>query len=68
MRLLIADGFAQWQELDRRITGFDAEFTAFTREHEAAKRLLKITSVGVTIASALMRPWEMLKPSSVDEI
>ena len=54
MRLLIADGFAQWQELDRRIAGFDAEFAAFTREHEEAKRLTTIPSVGVIIASALI--------------
>jgi transposase len=54
MRLLIADGFAQWQELDRRIAGFDSEFAAFTRENEEAKRLTTIPGVGVMIASALI--------------
>ena len=53
MRLLIADGRAQWQELDRRIAVFDAEFAAFTKENEDAKRLATIPGVGVMIASAL---------------
>ena len=53
MRLLIADGRAQWQELDRRIAGFDAEFATFTKENEDAERLATIPGVGVMIASAL---------------
>lgn len=54
VHLLIADGLAQWQELDRRITVFDAEFAAFTKENEDAKRLTTIPGVGVMIASALI--------------
>ena len=54
MRLLIADGRAQWRELDRRIAVFDAEFAAFTKENEDANRLATIPGVGVTIASALI--------------
>ena len=54
VRLLIADSRAQWQELDRRIAVFDAEFAAFTKENEDAKRLATIPGVGVTIASALI--------------
>ena len=42
MRLLIADGRAQWRELDSRVAGFDAEFAAFTKENEDAKRLATI--------------------------
>lgn len=54
MRLLIADGRAQWQELDRRIAVFDAEFEAFMKESEDAKRLATIPGIGVMIASALI--------------
>jgi transposase len=54
MHLLIADGRAQWQELDRRIAVFDAEFAAFTKENEDAKRLTTIPGVGVMIASAMI--------------
>ena len=54
MHLLIADGRAQWQELDRRIAVFDAEFAAFSKENEDAKRLATIPGVGVMIASALI--------------
>lgn len=54
MRLLIEDIRAQWQELDKRIAVFDAEFAAFTKENEDARRLATIPGVGVTIASALI--------------
>jgi transposase len=54
MRLLIADGRAQWRELDRRTAVFDAEFAAFTKENEDAKRLATIPGVGIMIASALI--------------
>lgn len=54
IRTLIADMRAQWIELDRRIVGFDAEFVAFTKGSEGARRLVKIPGVGVTIASALI--------------
>lgn len=54
MLTLTADARAQWLELDRRIAAFDAEFTAFVKENENARRLATIPGVGVTIASALI--------------
>jgi len=54
MRVLIADIHLQWQELDRRIEIFDAEFMAFMKENDDARRLVTIPGVGVTIASALI--------------
>jgi transposase len=54
MRLLITDVRAQWRELDQRIAVFDAEFAAFAKENEDAKRLATIPGVGVMIASALI--------------
>ena len=54
MRVLIADIQLQWQELDRRIEIFDAEFMAFAKENDDARRLVTIPGVGVTIASALI--------------
>jgi len=54
MRVLIADIQLQWQELDRRIEIFDAEFVAFAKENDDARRLVTIPGVGVTIASALI--------------
>jgi len=54
MRVLIADIKLQWQELDRRIEIFDAEFMAFAKENDDARRLVTIPGVGVTIASALI--------------
>ena len=54
MLTLIADARTQWLELDRRIALFDAEFAAFVKENEDARRLATIPGVGVTIASALI--------------
>lgn len=54
MRILIADGQAQWRELDRRIAIFDAEFVTFAKDNEDARRLVTIPGVGVIIASALI--------------
>jgi len=54
MLTLVADARAQWLELDRRIAAFDAEFVAFVKENEDARRLVTIPGVGVTIASALI--------------
>lgn len=53
MRLLVSDVHAQWQELDKRIAVFDAEFVAFAKENADARRLTTIPGVGVMIASAL---------------
>jgi transposase len=54
MIILVADARAQWAELDRRISAFDAEFTRWTKENEHARRLATIPGVGPTIASALI--------------
>jgi len=54
MRILVADMRAQWQELDRRIAVFEAEFASFAKESEDARRLITIPGVGVMIATALI--------------
>src|SRR5262252_9963893 len=54
MIMLVTDARAQWAELDRRITAFDAEFVRWTRENEDARRLATVPGVGATIASALI--------------
>ena len=52
--MLVADIRAQWQELDRRIGEFDAEFVRWAKENEDARRLVTIPGVGVTISTALI--------------
>jgi hypothetical protein len=52
MRELIADIRAQWQDLDRRIGEFDAEFGRGAKENDDARRLVTIPGVGVTISTA----------------
>ena len=54
MITLVIDARAQWAELDRRISAFDAEFSRWTKENEDARRLTTIPGVGPTIASALI--------------
>jgi len=54
MRLLIHDMRAQWGELDRRITAFDAEFVAAARSDKTARRLVTIPGIGVLNATALI--------------
>jgi len=54
MRMLVADIRAQWQDLDRRIGEFDAEFVRWAKENEDARRLVTIPGVGVTISTALI--------------
>ena len=53
-RMLVADARAQWLDLDRRIASFDAEFVAFGKQDEDARRLATIPGVGALIASALI--------------
>jgi transposase len=53
MQILIADIRAQWQELDRRIAAFDAEFVAFAKEDQDARRLSTIPGIGALNATAL---------------
>lgn len=54
MRMLVADMQAQWQELDRRIAAFEAEFVFYARGCEDARRLTTIPGVGVMTATALI--------------
>jgi transposase len=51
---LICDMRTQWSELDRRIEEFNKEFAAFVKVDEAARLLVSIPGIGVTIASALI--------------
>ena len=51
---LIADARAQWEELDRRIAAFDAEFVSWAKENEVARRLTTIPGFGAMTASALV--------------
>jgi transposase len=54
MILLISDARAQWAELDRRITDFDAEFVCWAKENEEARRRTTIPGIGTIVASALV--------------
>src|SRR5271170_7758425 len=51
---LVADARAQWAELDRRISAFEAEFVRWVKENEEARRLTTIPGVGPIVASALV--------------
>lgn len=53
LRLLVEDLRAEWRELDRRITAFDAEFVRMAREDAAARRLATIPGIGPINATAL---------------
>lgn len=54
MHGLIEDMRAQWCELDRRIAELDKELAEWTRNDEAARRLMTIPGIGVLNASALI--------------
>lgn len=54
IRSLIEDMRAQWRELDQKIGAFDAEFVAFAKQNDEARRLTTIPGVGPIIASALV--------------
>lgn len=54
MIVLVADARAQWAELDRRISAFDAEFVCWVKENQEARRLTTIPGVGAIVASALV--------------
>jgi len=54
MIVLVADARAQWAELDRRISAFDAEFVRWVKENEEARRLITIPGIGAIVASALV--------------
>lgn len=54
MVFLLADMRARWEELDRRIAAFDAEFAAMARTDDRARRLTGIPGIGALNATALV--------------
>ena len=54
MAFLLEDMRARWQELDRRIAAFDAEFAAMARSDDRARRLTGIPGIGALNATALV--------------
>ena len=68
MIVLVADARAQWAELDRRISAFDAEFVCWVKENEEARRLTTIPGVGPIVASALSPPSVGRKASTAGAI
>ncbi|MGA8586046.1 MAG: hypothetical protein WB715_19825 [Roseiarcus sp.] len=51
MILLVGDARAQWAELDRRISAFDAEFVCWVKENEEAlRRGERFTAAGMPMA------------------
>ena len=54
MAFLLGDMGTRWDELDRRIAAFDAEFAAMARTDERARRLTGIPGIGALNATALV--------------
>lgn len=54
MAFLLGDMRTRWDELDRRIAAFDAEFAAMARTDERARRLTGIPGIGALNATALV--------------
>ncbi|GAA5204848.1 MULTISPECIES: IS110 family transposase [Bacteria] len=54
MSFLLTDMRTRWEELDRRISAFDAEFTAMARTDERARRLTTVPGIGALNATALV--------------
>lgn len=54
MVFLLGDMRARWEELDRRIAAFDAEFTTMARNDDRARRLTTIPGIGALNATALV--------------
>ena len=54
MAFLLGDMRTRWEELDRRIAAFDAEFAAMARTDERARRLTGIPGIGALNATALV--------------
>ena len=50
---LVEDLRAEWRELDRRISAFEAEFAAQARSDEAARLLTSIPGIGPLNSTAL---------------
>lgn len=54
MAFLLGDMRTRWDELDRHIAAFDAEFAAMARTDERARRLTSIPGIGALNAPALV--------------
>lgn len=54
MAFLLRDMRTRWEELDRRITAFDAEFAAMARADDRVRRLTSIPGIGALNATALV--------------
>jgi transposase len=54
MAFLLTDMISRWEELDRRIAAFDAEFKKMARTDERARRLTSIPGIGALNATALV--------------
>lgn len=54
MAFLLGDMRTRWDEVDRRIAAFDAEFAAMARTDERARRLTSIPGIGALNATALV--------------
>lgn len=54
MIFLLGDMRTRWEELDRRIAAFDAEFVAMVRTDERARRLTAVPGIGALNATALV--------------
>ena len=54
MTFLLGDMRTRWEELDRRIAAFDAEFAAMARADDRARRLTSIPGIGALNATALV--------------
>lgn len=54
MAFLLEDMRSRWQELDRRIAAFDAEFATMARTDDRAQRLTAIPGIGALNATALV--------------
>ena len=54
MAFLLGDMRTRWDELDRRIAAFDAEFAAMARTDDRARRLTGIPGIGALNATALV--------------
>lgn len=54
MAFLLGDMRTRWDELDRRVAAFDAEFAAMARTDERARRLTGIPGIGPLNATALV--------------
>lgn len=54
MAFLLGDMRARWEDLDRRIAAFDAEFATMARSDDRARRLTSIPGIGALNATALV--------------